>query len=112
MVNSDIIVDEQRTKEIGQRIKECRKRTLISLQEMADYIGIGYEQYRRIEAGTVLIKTDYLIPLAVRLNASADYLLYGMTQNPISHRELASLINELSPEEIIKAKKVLIAIFG
>ena len=38
MVNKNIVVDENWTKEIGQRIKQCRKRTLISLQEMADHI--------------------------------------------------------------------------
>lgn len=111
MVDKDILVDEKRIKEIGQRIRQCRKKSLISLQEMADYIGIGYEQYRRIEAGSVLIKTDYLIPLASRLGISTDYLLFGIAQNEINHRELASLINGLSPEEIIKAKNVLTAVF-
>ena len=51
MVDDVIVVDDKRTKEIGQRIRQCRKNASISLQEMADYIGIGYEQYRRIEAG-------------------------------------------------------------
>lgn len=110
-MNSMDIVDVNRIKMIAKRIKESRKKSLISLQEMADYIGIGYEQYRRIEAGNVLIKTEYLIPLASRLGVSTDYLLFGITQNEINHRELASLINGLSPEEIIKAKNVLMAVF-
>ncbi len=112
MVNKDIVVDEKRTREIGNRIKQCRKRTSISLQEMADYIGLGYEQYRRIEAGDVLIKTDYLIPLAAHLGVSTDYLLFGTTQNEINNRDLASLINELSAEEVTKAKNVLLAVFA
>lgn len=111
-VNQDIVVDEKRIKEIGQRIKQCRKGTSISLQEMADYIGLGYEQYRRIEAGDVLIKTDYLIPLASRLGVSTDYLLFGETQNQIDCRELSSILNGLSAEEIVKAKNVLMAVFA
>lgn len=112
MVDDVIVVDDKRTKEIGQRIRQCRKNASISLQEMADYIGIGYEQYRRIEAGSVLIKTDYLISLVYRLGVSTDYILFGMTNNEINHRELASLINELSSEEISKANNVLKAVFA
>lgn len=111
MVNEEIVVDEKRTREIGKRIKQCRKRTSISLQEMADYVGLGYEQYRRIEAGDVLIKTEYLIPLAFSLDVSTDYLLFGETHNQIDCRELASIINGLSTEDIIKAKNVLTAVF-
>ena len=112
MVNKNVVVDENRTKEIGNRIKQCRKKTSISLQEMADYIGLGYEQYRRIEAGDVLIKTEYIIPLASKLDVSTDYLLFGATQNQIDNRELASLINGLSAEDILKAKNVLMAVFA
>lgn len=43
-MNNMEIVDANRIKSISKRIKESRKRKLISLQEMADYIGIGYEQ--------------------------------------------------------------------
>lgn len=35
--------------EIGHRIECCRKSVGLSKQEMADNIGLGYEQYRRIE---------------------------------------------------------------
>ena len=41
MVNEEIVVDEKRTREIGNRIKQCRKRTSITLQEMADYVGLS-----------------------------------------------------------------------
>lgn len=111
MFDENVCIDEKSIKEISQRIKQCRKRVLISLQEMADYIGLGYEQYRRIEAGDVLIKTEYLIQLSFRLDVSIDYLLLGITQDEINHGELASLINGLTSEEIIKAKNVLTAVF-
>lgn len=110
-MNSLDVVDTNRIKMIAKRIKETRKNTLISLQEMADFIGIGYEQYRRIEAGNVLVKTEYIISISSILNVSTDYLLFGMTKKEIINRELASLINDLSPEDTMKALKVLKAIF-
>lgn len=110
-MNSLDVVDTNRIKMIAKRIKETRKKTLISLQEMADFIGIGYEQYRRIEAGNVLVKTEYIISISSILNVSTDYLLFGMTEKEIINRELASLINDLSPEDTMKALKVLKAIF-
>ena len=110
-MNSLDVVDTNRIKMIAKRIKETRKNTLISLQEMADFIGIGYEQYRRIEAGNVLFKTEYIISISSILNVSTDYLLFGMTEKEIINRELASLINDLSPEDTMKALKVLKAIF-
>ena len=110
--NKNIVIDEVRTKEIGQRIKECRKRTSISMLDMADSIGIGYEQYRRIEAGIVMVKTEYLISISSILDVSTDYLLFGITQDEIIDRELTSLINGLSPEDTMKALKVLKAVFA
>ena len=110
-MNSLDVVDTNRIKMIAKRIKESRKNTLISLQEMADFIGIGYEQYRRIEAGNVLVKTEYIISISSILNVSTDYLLFGVTEKEIINRELASLINDLSPEDTMKALKVLKAIF-
>lgn len=110
-MNSLDVVDTNRIKMIAKRIKETRKNTLISLQEMADFIGIGYEQYRRIEAGNVLVKTEYIISISSILNVSTDYLLFGVTEKEIINRELASLINDLSPEDTMKALKVLKAIF-
>ena len=110
-MNSIEIFDENRIKAIANRIKESRKKTSISLQEMADYIGIGYEQYRRIEAGNVLVKTEYLISIASVLSVSTDYLLLGKAQDEINSRELASFLNDLSSEDTIRALRVLRAVF-
>ncbi len=112
MYDKTDIVDENRIKMIATRIKESRKKTTISLQEMADYIGIGYEQYRRIEAGSVLVKTEHIIAIASVLGISTDYLLFGMTQNQVNNRELASFMNGLSSEEATKALNVLRAVFA
>lgn len=49
--------------------------------------------------------------LAFSLDVSTDYLLFGETYNQIDCRELASIINGLSTEDVIKAKNVLTAVF-
>lgn len=78
---------------------------------MADFIGLGYEQYRRIESGKVLVKTEYLFSIAKKLKVSTDFLLYGDSSNVISDSELASLLNGLSSTELERAKNVLKAVF-
>lgn len=96
--------------EIGHRIECCRKRVGLSKQEMADNIGLGYEQYRRIESGKVLIKTEYLYTIACMLRVSVDYLLYG-TENWNGSQKLKEILNSLTPEDVKRAEKVLSAVF-
>ena len=79
--------------EIGHRIECCRKSVGLSKQEMADNIGLGYEQYRRIESGKVLIKTEYLYTIACMLRVSVDYLLYG-TENWSGSQKLKEILND------------------
>lgn len=105
------ILDEEKIRAIASRIVTARKNCKISLQEMADFVGLGYEQYRRIESGKVLIKTEYLFSIAKKLKISTDFLLYGDSCNVIGDNELANLLNRLSPEELNRARNVLKAVF-
>ena len=82
-------MNEDKIRDIAKRIATARKHCKISLQEMADYVGLGYEQYRRIESGKVLVKTEYLFSIAKKLKVSTDFLLYGDSSNVIGDNELA-----------------------
>jgi transcriptional regulator with XRE-family HTH domain len=104
-------LNEDKIHDIANRIATARKSCKISLQDMADFVGLGYEQYRRIESGKVLIKTEYLFSIAKKLKVSTDFLLYGDSSNVISDSELASLLNGLSSMELERAKNVLKAVF-
>ena len=104
-------MDEEKIHDIAKRIAAARKGCKISLQEMADFIGLGYEQYRRIESGKVIVKTEYLFSIAKKLKVSTDFLLYGDSSNVISDSELASLLNGLSSMELERAKNVLKVVF-
>ena len=92
-------MNEDKIRDIAKRIATARKHCKISLQEMADYVGLGYEQYRRIESGKVLVKTEYLFSIAKKLKVSTDFLLYGDSSNVMGDNELASLLNGLSSME-------------
>ena len=105
------VLDESRVKDIARRIADRRKNSGISSQEMADYVGLGYEQYRRIESGKVLVKTEYLIAISAKLKVSTDYLLFGEESKAIGDSALANLINGLSAADLEKAKNVLMAVF-
>lgn len=77
---------------------------------MADKVGLEYETYRRIEVGKVLVTTENLLRIASILGLTTDYILSG-SEVGINDKELAQLINNLSDNERIKAKKVLEAVF-
>ena len=104
-------MNEDKIHDIANRIATARKICKISLQDMADFVGLGYEQYRRIESGKVLIKTEYLFSIAKKLKVSVDFLLYGDSSNVIGDNELANLLNGLSPMELEKAKSILQIVF-
>ena len=104
-------MNEDKIRDIAKRIATARKHCKISLQEMADYVGLGYEQYRRIESGKVLVKTEYLFSIAKKLKVSTDFLLYGDSSNVIGDNELARVLNGLSSMELERAKNVLKAVF-
>jgi transcriptional regulator with XRE-family HTH domain len=104
-------LNDEKIAAISMRIKQSRENAKISKQEMADEVGLGYEQYRRIESGTVLIKTEYLMKLSESLNVSSDYLLFGDDEIMLN-RDISALVNGLSREDKIKAFNVLVAVFG
>lgn len=103
-------VSENTVLDIAQRITTSREAAQISSQEMAEFVGLGYEQYRRIERGIVLVKTEYLYVIAQSLDVSVDYLLYG-DKKEIEHRKISEILNGLSMEELQRASNILRAVF-
>ena len=101
--------DNQKIK-ISNRITASREAAQITSQEMADFIGIGYEAYRRIERGTVLVKTEHINALVQALGVTADYILYGDTSQ-MKHDSISEILNGLSKEELERAERILIAAF-
>lgn len=103
-------IDDNQILEIAQRITASREAAQISSQEMGDFVGLSYEQYRRIERGVVFVKTEHINAIVQALGVTADYILYGDT-NQMKHESISEILNGLSKEELERAERILIAAF-
>lgn len=64
-------------KNIGIRIQECRKKQNMTVERLAELANISPEFLRAIESGQKGMSLNTLANLAVTLQVSADYLLFG-----------------------------------
>lgn len=62
---------------IGQRIKELRKKNELTQERLADYLGVTYKAVSKWECGLTMPDLSLIIPLARILQVSADELLSG-----------------------------------
>ncbi len=58
-----------------QRLKDLREDNDWTQGEVADYLSLKREQYRRYETGINEIKVSFLIKVCKLYNVSADYIL-------------------------------------
>jgi transcriptional regulator with XRE-family HTH domain len=66
----------------GQRLKSLRKTRKLSMQEMADELGLARSTYAGYESGYREPNLSSLRIMAHKLQTSVDYLL-GLTDDPI-----------------------------
>ena len=104
------VIDDNQKAEISKRITASRKAAQISSQEMADFVGLSYEQYRRIERGTVLATTEHINALVQALGVTADYILYG-DKNQMKYESISEVLNGLNKEDLERAERILVAAF-
>lgn len=64
--------------EYSQRIRDIREDRDLTQQQVADYLGMKYQQYRRYESGENEMKASCIIKLSEFYKLSADYIL-GIT---------------------------------
>lgn len=73
---------EYRGKDIGLRIKALRRQKHMTQFQLAEKLCYATErQVQRIENGEIMCPTDRLAELALILDTSADYLLFGRNVN-------------------------------
>lgn len=58
-----------------ERLKDLREDNDWTQRQVADYLNLKREQYRRYETGINEIKASFLIKVCKLYNVSADYLL-------------------------------------
>ena len=64
-------------KEIGQRIKKCRKTLKLTQEKLEERSGVSQNHISSLERGVSLIGVDALMKLAPALGVSMEYLLTG-----------------------------------
>ena len=64
-------------KEIGLRLRTIRKKMDLNQDQMAEFLGIDSETYKKTERGYQHISFAVLKICCEMLHVSADYILYG-----------------------------------
>ncbi|GGH15455.1 helix-turn-helix domain-containing protein [Paenibacillus segetis] len=71
----------------AKRLKQLRKRRKLTMQEVADYVGVAKSTYAGYESGYREPTLESIQTIARKLHTSADYLL-GLTDYPEPSAEL------------------------
>lgn len=64
-------------KEMGSRIRECRKRAQLSQEQLAEMMNVTPQMISNAENGAKGIRPENIIKFCEALNISCDYLLTG-----------------------------------
>jgi len=72
-----VLLMKEKTKEIGARIKELRELSNITIEEMADHLGVPKETYEKYETGEEDIPASILFEVAHKLGVDMGLLLTG-----------------------------------
>ena len=71
-------------KTIGENVKKARERAGISVEEMAEFLGISKAYYMRIEAGTSAPRVPHLFGVCQATNTSLNTLFgYQKREQPL-----------------------------
>ena len=57
------------------QIKKLRNELLLTQTQIAEKLGMTYQEYQKIENGKTVIRADKLFHICKTLNVSADWLL-------------------------------------
>jgi len=110
-------------KAIGQKIREEREKLELSREEFAEIIGLSDYYVGQLERGERQMSLPVFVKVAKCLHVSLDYLIFGKTdhntdyihdahsiyeaRDNIKDREINSLLNKCSPNELALIKKLL-----
>ena len=87
--------------ELGFRIKQCRKIKHLTQEKLAELIDVSPHYIYEIEKGLKCMSLPTLIDIALVLNISTDYLLFGtqeyFPQEQINQFDL--ILNDLSSQK-------------
>ena len=104
-------LDENRNRFIGKQIARARKMKKFKACELADAIGIGKDQYSKIENGKVTCTIDNLFLLSQYLDLDVHVLLFG-EERDFRRNSLDAILDTLDEEQITRAEVMIKAAFG
>lgn len=84
--------------DIGGRIREIREIKGYTREQLAEYAEISANFLWEIESGRKSVKVQNLAKLALALNVSTDYLIFGSRQNKPS--EIVSEVLSALPDNL------------
>ena len=93
---------------LGKRIKEARKKTKMTQDQLAEKLGISTAYMSQIETGKATVNLNRLAQIAFLLQTDISYFLSGVTSsNQYLIGEFNSLLSDRTPEELNLAYRVL-----
>ena len=63
---------------VGARIRECRKQLGVSQKQLAESLGLTFQQVQKYERGTNRVSASKLFDTAAALKASVSYFFQGL----------------------------------
>ena len=83
--------------EFGKRIKQARMDKHLTQVQLADLLGVEWQQISRIERGFSGCSNELLVPLSEELDVSTDFLLKGVeSDSELLRKQISLLMDQLS----------------
>ncbi len=83
--------------EFGKRVKQARMDKHLTQVQLADLLGVEWQQISRIERGFSGCSNELLVPLSEELDVSTDYLLKGVeSDSELLRKQISILMDQLS----------------
>ena len=83
--------------EFGKRVKQARMDKHLTQVQLADLLGVEWQQISRIERGFSGCSNELLVPLSEALDVSTDFLLKGVeSDSELLRKQISILMDQLS----------------
>ena len=88
------------------RLKEIRVNSNLTQSQIAEKLGMTYQEYQKIENGKTIIRADKLYHICDTLHISADWLL-GLDNRLLGPTSNYGPKIPTSPQELAESKQLL-----
>ncbi len=93
-------------KPIGMRIKQMRKARHFTQEQLAEIIDMSQKNLSMVERGAAGLSISSLMAICKALNASADYILFGISESN-SNNTLLEMLSGLNEKQQAYAEEML-----